>query len=66
MRFLHYADPDADDRLAREEAREARNRQIKRDKRLKTRKRPKYAKHSAQYVESPTGDHVAKPINEID
>lgn len=66
MRFLHYADPDADDRLAREEAREARNRQIRRDKRLKARKRPKHAKHAPQYAVSPTGDCMAKPPNEID
>lgn len=66
MRWLHYADPDADARIAREEAHEARERQIRRDKRLKARKRPKHAKHAAQYVGSPTGDHVAKPRNEID
>lgn len=66
LSWLHYADPDADDRLAREEAREARERQIRRDKRLKARKRPKPAKHAPQIVASPTGDHMATPPNEID
>lgn len=63
MRWLHYADPEGDERATRDAAKRERETRFKRDKRLK----PARAKRKGKaYSASPSGDYLAKPPNEID